>query len=196
MRGFPSASTSLVLIALVLGFGQHSSERAMSLAQPNQYSPRPFGLYRINGQAPKGFETFYEFELNLSPSESPSSIKVDQKGGRPIDGALFIRPVEFSSATKTEQRGELSNSGDISFVNVVRLKFVSATLQVEGDRLGEISLVTEEMDGTSYSFDGRFLDEPTLDRGVYVALTGTIKKFKHGRQMAEASLKFLRWAYE
>ena len=58
------------------------------------------------------------------------------------------------------------------------------------------SFVRGPVDGTGYSFDGEFLAEPRLEKGSYVELTGTLRKLRNGRKVAEAHLKFLRWAHE
>jgi hypothetical protein len=154
------------------------------------------GLYHIHGNAPPGFETFYECEFDLLPGYDADSIRADENGNLPIGGALFIRPAEFRVGTKSEQRGDMNSSGEVSFVNVIRLKFLSAKLQLEGNRFAKVNFVTEPVDGTSYSFDGEFLAEPILERGSYVELAGNLRKFKDGRKVADANLKFLRWADE
>jgi hypothetical protein len=127
------------------------------------------------------------------PGRDADSIRPDENGNLPIDGALLITPAEFRAGTKTERRGDMNSSGEVSFVNVIRLKFVSAKLQLEGNRFGKISFVTEPVDGTCYSFDGEFLAEPRLEKGSYVELAGNLRKLKNGRKVAEANLKFLRW---
>jgi hypothetical protein len=185
-----------VLILFLTGLGMCSSGTPVSNSQSVRYEFPHFGLYRIHGQAPKGFKTLYEFELKLSPGQNPSSVEVDEKGKLPIDGAVFIRPSEFRSGTATERQGELSASGKAFFVDVVKLKFTSAGLQLDGNRFAKISFMTETVDGTSYAFEGRFLERAKLENGGYVQLVGNMRKLKVGRKEEEASLKFLRWAYE
>jgi hypothetical protein len=92
--------------------------------------------------------------------------------------ALFIKPSEFLTETKTEQRGEINSSRDVSFISVVRLNFLLAKLRLEGDRFAKVNLVTQAVDGTSYNFEGEFLAEPKLEKGSYVELAGTLRKLK------------------
>jgi hypothetical protein len=187
------AKRVMFVVQIFLLFGLCTYASQMSKSQSMGYGLPHLGLYRIHGHAPSGFESFYEFEMGLLLGQS---VEADEKGNLPIDGALFIKPTEFHSGTKTEERGEMSNSGRVSFIKTVKLKFVSAALQLEGTRFAKIAFVTEAIDGISYSFDGKFLPEAILEKGAYVELTGTLKKFKSGRQEAEANLKFLRWANE
>jgi len=165
----------------------------VSNSQSIKYRFPHLGLYHIHGKPPPGFETFYECEIGLLLGQS---VEADEKGNLPINGALFIKPAEFHTGRKVEQRGDINSSGEVSFVNVIRLKFVSAKLQLEGNRFAKINFVTEAVDGMSYSFDGEFLSEPRLENGNYVELTGNLRKLKDGRKVAEANLKFLRWADE
>ncbi len=182
-----------VLIPFLIGSSMYSSESSMSNSQSARYQFPHLGLYRIHEHAPSGFESFYELEMGLLPGQS---VGADEKGNLPIDGALFIKPAEFHSGTKTEERGEISNSGKVSFIKTVKLKFVAAALQLEGNRFAKMTFATEAIDGISYSFEGKFLAKAILEKGAYVELTDTLKKFKSGRQAAEANLKFLYWAYE
>lgn len=185
MTAFARSVRISFVILFLIGFGIYSSEVSMSKSQSVRYEFPHLGLYRIHGHAPPGFE------MGLLPGQS---VGADEKGNLPIDGALFIKPAEFHSGTKTEERGEISNSGKVSFIKTVKLKFVSAALQLEGNRFAKITFVTEAINGKSYSFEGKFLPEAILEKGAQVELTGKLKKFKSGRQEAEASLKFLRWA--
>jgi hypothetical protein len=185
---------ALALIPFSAGFSTYSLEAANS--QSVKHKLPEFGLYHIHGSAPVGFDTFYELEIDLLPGVDADSVKADQSGDLPIEGALFITPTEFPAGTKTEQRGEMNSSSEVSFINLVRLKFVAAKLRLEGDRFAKISFVTEPVGGTSYSFDGEFLAKAKLEKGSYVELTGTLRKLKDGRKVVEAKLKFLRWADE
>jgi hypothetical protein len=167
-----------------------------STSQTVKYKFPNLGLYHIHTSAPPGFETFYECDFELLPDQDADSAKPDEDGNLPIQGALFITPSEFRAGVKTEQRGEMNSSGEVSFVNVTRLKFLSATLQRVANSFAKINFVTQTTDGTSYSFRGDFLSEPQLENGSYVELVGNLKKIKDGRNVAEANLKFLRWASE
>lgn len=178
------------------GLCLYSSEVSKSNCQTVGFDVPIAGLYRIHGHPPRGFETYYEFEWELLPADDTEALKVDKDGNLPVRGALFIKPAEFRTATMTEERGEIGNSGDVTSVKVVRLNFSSAKLQPEKNLFFRISFVTEKVDGTSYSFEGKFLTEPTFDNGSFVELVGKLRKFKDMRQEAEATLKFLRWAYE
>jgi hypothetical protein len=196
MIGLAKSMMVVVLIAFSGGFGIYSFEMPVSNSQSLKYKFPHLGLYHIHGKALPGFGTFYECELDLLPGYDADSVRADENGNLPIDGALFITPAEFRAGTKTEQRGDMNSSGEVSFVNVIRLKFVSAKLQLEGNRFAKINFVTQPVDGTSYSFDGAFLAEPKLEKGSYVELAGNLRKLKDGRKVAEANLKFLRWAHE
>jgi len=135
MTAFTKTVSAIVQILFLASFGTYSSGVAASNSQPVRYEFPHFGLYHIHGNEPTGFETFYECQFDLLPGYDADSIKVDENGNLPISGALFIRPAEFRVGTKSERRGDMNSSGEVSFVNVIRLKFVSAKLQLEGNRL-------------------------------------------------------------
>lgn len=152
-----------------------------------------YGLYRIYGRIPKGFETFYEFEL-IPSSDTLEAAK--NTGKLPITGAVFVRPSEFQSGVQTESRGELSVDGEFSETNAVRLKFKSATLALQPASSHELEFETEPIQGIYYAFKGRFIGEFLLPGGPYISLKGTLTKFSEGKRTAESELNFVRSSYE
>lgn len=153
-----------------------------------------YGLYRIYGRVPKGFERFYEFEL-VPPSNA--SRESEKGNGRlTITGALFVRPSEFQSTVQIESRGDLSVDGAYRKVDVVRLGFRSATLVFQPASSNQLEFETEAIQGIHYIFKGTFIDGFLLPGGPYISLRGTLTKFTHGKRTAESELNFERSSYE
>jgi hypothetical protein len=78
----------------------------------------------------------------------------------------------------------------------VEYTFKEARLDPEGRFLSKVSFTTKTVGGTKYKFAGRFLQRPLFTDGTYVTLIGTLTKYKNGRALATAELKFVNWTYE
>jgi hypothetical protein len=158
----------------------------------NHDSPK-YGLYRIQGRMPKGFDTFYEFEL-IPPVDTGQAAK--STGKIAITGAVFIRPSEFQSKVQTEARGELNVDGEFSKTNAVRLQFKSAMLVLQPASSDELEFETEPIQGIHYEFKGAFVGEFLLPGGPYISLRGKLTKFTEGNRTAESELNFVRSSHE
>lgn len=191
----PRFAVALILGTVVFCVSGYSYNSHM-LAQTIRFPFPTSGRYRIHGEAPKGFGTIYEFEWKLREREDVSALRVNKEGKIPIDGEILVTPAEFRPGTTTVRHEEMNTSGQSHSVEMVKLKFVAATLQLRQGRLDKISFKTSAVDGTSYVFDGKFLAKPRLEGGSYVELAGNMRKLKDGKQQAQAETKFLRWAYE
>ena len=181
------AAYTLSLIASVEGGS------GLSFPSMNSDVPR-YGLYRIHGKIPKGFEGVYEFELAPLSGNTPEASEA--KGQSAIGGALFVHPSEFQEKVQTESRGELSVDGAFSEFKVVRLKFKSATLVREPATSTQLEFETESVQEVHYLFKGTFSDGFLLPGGPYISLRGTLTKFTKGKRTAESELNFVRSSYE
>jgi len=189
---FKIHTVGLVAYSLLLTTSVRSGLELSSQAM-NHEVPR-YGIYRIHGRTPKGFEGFYEFELTPPSVSSRDSDKAD--GKLVIGGALFVRPFGFKSRVQTEPRGELSVDGAFSVVNVVRLKFKSATLIQQAASSTLLEFETETIQEVHYVFKGAFIDGFLLPGGPYISLKGTLIRVNAGRRVAESELSFVRSSYE
>ena len=151
-----------------------------------------FGPFKINGEKPKGLESFDYFILGY---------KTDADAERDNREALL-----------PDEQGVVAVRGQVSTVRGSLLNFESVRLIETGTvtlhykrglptRLVHaqpvtISFSTVEMKGVKYVFRGEYLDEPVEEKGAYTYLNGVLSKFKKGKLVAEENVGFARVPFE
>jgi hypothetical protein len=165
------------------------SESSRQVAdKPSDY----FGPFRINGDAPQGFESFGFFVLGYkeqsdADGDNRDALVPDRQGVVAVRGQVetvrgnlldfdSVRLVESGPVTEVVARGLPPR--------VVRAQPLT------------LSFTTVEMKGVKYAFRGEYLDEPAEDGGGYTYLRGVLSKFKDEKLVAEAKAGFSRVAYE
>lgn len=168
----------LLIYALtsVQAHGRPAKASPQLSSSPEYYYAR----YRINGPRPTGFaEVAY---LVVGVKNSPKDTRYDEKGDALI-------------------KGELLTDDGTSYRFAAAKLIRSATLRRDGCGLfTQLSLTTESKEGTSYSFDGQFLEEPEeVKRGnfiSFISLVGVLSKIRDGQKVAEAKVDFTRLGIE
>jgi len=130
-------------------------------AEPEDWGKN--GYYYIIGDEPQGFKDFQQLELTTH--------EWNEKTEKPV----AVKP--YGEMTANEKKFKLS------------------WLNITGNR---ISFITRERRGVSYQFDGRFIDAEevkykTADGEEYTDaayLKGRLTKWKNGKKIAEAKVKF------
>jgi hypothetical protein len=141
-----------------------------------QYEIREPGTYlneyRINGGKPTNFAEFGAFIVEAPPGRDPS----DLQGSR---------------------NGDVSLSGRLRLISGREFPFVAATL-IKGPSgaFEELSFTTELVQGTYFTFKGRFLPRPKQEKagGDYTDIRGVLTKFRNGRRVGSRELPFYEFS--
>lgn len=137
------------------------AEETAAAEEPEDWGEN--GYYYIIGDAPKGFEDFAHLELRTH--------EWDEKLEKPV---------------AAKPRGELWTEEN---------EFKLSWLNLTGRR---ISLITRERKGVSYQFDGKFIEAETVkykykngeENYDDAFLKGRLTKWRNGKKIAEANVKF------
>lgn len=151
-----------------------------------------FGPFRINGEKPKGFESFDFFILGYreekdADKDNRDALVPDKQGNVSVRGELLTAkgtPLAFETV-------KLVEAGPVTFF--YRGPTLSRYSRAQPVRL---SFTTAEVKGIKYAFSGEYLDDPDEENGGYTHLRGTFSKYKNGKLLYEAKTGFKRLAYQ
>jgi hypothetical protein len=145
-------------------------------------------------------------QLSTSPEYYYARYRIN--GVRPKEFAevayLVVGVKHNRNATTYDEKGNALIRGELLTVDGMRYQFTTAKLIrstiLRRDGCGlftNLNLVTDSKQGTSYRFDGEFLQEPErLGKGNYTDLRGVFTKFKDGLKVAEAKVHFTKLGIE
>jgi hypothetical protein len=191
---------ALVTLALILACspvaaGQVYKEEAVKEETSRQVADQPatfFGPFRVNGEKPKGFESFDFFILGYKQEEDADknnrdALLPDKQGVVSVRGEL----VTVKGAVLAFETVKLVETGPITFF--YRGPTLSRVARAQPVKL---SFTTVEVKGVKYAFSGEYLDEADEESGGFTQLRGVFSKHRNGKLVAEAKTGFKRLAYQ
>jgi hypothetical protein len=188
------------LLAVIITFalyapGLTATEVKSQSSPSQQVADTPasfFGPFRINGEKPKGLESFDYFVLGYKTDadaerDNREALLPDGQGLVTVRGQVSTvkgNLLDFESVRLVETGTVTLHSGRGLPTRLVRAQPVT------------ISFSTIEVKGVKYVFRGEYLDEPAEEKGAYTYLSGVLSKFKKGKLVAEGNVGFVRVSYE
>jgi hypothetical protein len=185
-------SLALVAACVCAAAGRQAETHEKFVSESSrQVADKPadyFGPFRINGDAPQGFESFAFFVLGYKEQTDEDRDNRDAL----VPGEQGVVAV----------RGQLETvKGNLLDFDTVRLvesgpvtEFLTRGLPARVMRAQPVSLsfTTAEVKGVRYAFKGEYLDEPAEEAGGYTYLRGVLSKYKGGKLVAAAKAGFSR----
>lgn len=190
----PLVSLALALVFGPLAAGQDFREGTAKADSSHQVADQPasfFGPFRINGEKPKGFESFDFFILGYKESadaekDNREALIPDKEGNISVRGELVTAkgtPLVFETL-------KLVEAGEVTLFYRGR-----AIYRVSRSQPIKLSFTTVEAKGVKYAFSGEYLADAAEEGGGLTNLRGVLSKFKDGKLVVEAKVGFRQMSY-